>query len=465
MFGTSHRLPRTFTSDDLMDPDQLDVEMKGDYQKSHEMRVAATTALFKADAQSRLSRAAKARTRHHYDAKHGDWVFIHRTGHTGKIRWREGPGVVIMTSGTSAGVSVRDRLFKVAMEALRPATTEEQQGIDIVEGMLPELREELSRKKRRKEYWDLTGEGGAGTDGGDEPPPNRAPNLEEASTTAPSRQESTVSASRSSAASGATLRAAEQTNQDSERRTRPRLDTDVRTGPTSGQPAQDGPEPEFPGVPARVQNIEQAEEERAASSASRSSMRRLQQSLGLDQPDLAPPTSYGPKRDSARHEHREYYDLLHLQHLSLFQDEPLEDRLGAFGLSHSLCFATFSESQEVLFVRKRRNPDEVTRRDFSSSDWPQFEKAILKETTSMVEKNKALSPVSPKESARILREMPERVMRSRYALRWEPVNEDGKITHAAKCRWVVLGFEDPDVLELEGSCPSPQMNTINVRLP
>ena len=68
----------------------------------------------------------------------------------------------------------------------------------------------------------------------------------------------------------------------------------------------------------------------------------------------------------------------------------------------------------------------------------------------MVEKNKALSPVSPKESARILREMPERVMRSRYALRWKPVNEDGKIIHAAKCRWVILGFEDPDVLELEG---------------
>ena len=77
----------------------------------------------------------------------------------------------------------------------------------------------------------------------------------------------------------------------------------------------------------------------------------------------------------------------------------------------SLCFAVFSESHEALFfVRKGRNPDKVTRRDISSSDWPQFEKAILKETTSMVEKNKALSPVSPKESARILREMPERVM-------------------------------------------------------
>ena len=30
------------------------------------------------------------------------------------------------------------------------------------------------------------------------------------------------------------------------------------------------------------------------------------------------------------------------------------------------------------------------------------------------------------------------------------MNEDGKIIHAAKCRWVILGFEDPDVLELEG---------------
>ena len=34
--------------------------------------------------------------------------------------------------------------------------------------------------------------------------------------------------------------------------------------------------------------------------------------------------------------------------------------------------------------------------------------------------------------------------------------------HQAKCRWILIGFRDPDVLDLERSAPTPQAATINL---
>ena len=31
-----------------------------------------------------------------------------------------------------------------------------------------------------------------------------------------------------------------------------------------------------------------------------------------------------------------------------------------------------------------------------------------------------------------------------------------------KCRWVIVGFRDPDILSLETTSPAPQLQTINV---
>ena len=36
------------------------------------------------------------------------------------------------------------------------------------------------------------------------------------------------------------------------------------------------------------------------------------------------------------------------------------------------------------------------------------------------------------------------------------------IVHEAKCRWIIVGFHDPDVFEQERSAPTPQGATINL---
>ena len=75
-------------------------------------------------------------------------------------RWKEGPGTVVMTSGTSAWLMIRTKLLKVAVANLTPATNEEKLGVEVMEKYLPALREELGQRMRRRMYWDITSEGG-----------------------------------------------------------------------------------------------------------------------------------------------------------------------------------------------------------------------------------------------------------------------------------------------------------------
>ena len=45
-------------------------------------------------------------------------------------------------------------------------------------------------------------------------------------------------------------------------------------------------------------------------------------------------------------------------------------------------------------------------------------------------------------------------------LRWKETDTGYK----AKARWCVHGFEDPDVHEIERSCPTPELSSINITL-
>ena len=53
----------------------------------------------------------------------------------------------------------------------------------------------------------------------------------------------------------------------------------------------------------------------------------------------------------------------------------------------------------------------------------------------------------------------ERVISSRLVLRWKETDTGYK----AKARWCVHGFKDPDIHEIERSCPTPELSSINVR--
>ena len=57
-----------------------------------------------------------------------------------------------------------------------------------------------------------------------------------------------------------------------------------------------------------------------------------------------------------------------------------------------------------------------------------------------------------KESRDFRRAHPEHVLRTRYVDRWKPTDNGGVI---AKSRIVILGFQDPQVYQLERSAPTP----------
>ena len=52
----------------------------------------------------------------------------------------------------------------------------------------------------------------------------------------------------------------------------------------------------------------------------------------------------------------------------------------------------------------------------------------------------------------------ERVISSRLVLRWKETDTG----HKAKARWCVHGFKDPDIHEIERSCPTPELSSINI---
>ena len=54
----------------------------------------------------------------------------------------------------------------------------------------------------------------------------------------------------------------------------------------------------------------------------------------------------------------------------------------------------------------------------------------------------------------------ERVISSRLVLRWTETDT----VYKAKARWCVHGFKDPDIQEIERSCPTPELSFINITL-
>lgn len=76
--GITPRLPRSLTADDSLDTREVAEGPALDFQRSHDIRVAATTAFFKQDASNRIIRSAAARPVKGFRPAIGDWAMVHR---------------------------------------------------------------------------------------------------------------------------------------------------------------------------------------------------------------------------------------------------------------------------------------------------------------------------------------------------------------------------------------------------
>ena len=73
---------------------------------------------------------------------------------------------------------------------------------------------------------------------------------------------------------------------------------------------------------------------------------------------------------------------------------------------------------------------------------------------------KAVTIIDPTQADVIREKQRDRVICSRLVMRWKETDTGYK----AKARWCVHGFKDPDIHEIERSCPTPELSSINITL-
>ena len=158
VFGFTPRLPNSLHSDDAIDPGLLSENPLQDFQRSEELRAAATRAWASLDNRSRLLKSFRARHRTPHHFTEGQLVFVWRQPAVGPGHWK-GPGIVIMATSGGCWVNMRGALWRCSNEQMRPATHDESLGAELVNRYLDDLRWDVQRNKGPKKYVDIIREG------------------------------------------------------------------------------------------------------------------------------------------------------------------------------------------------------------------------------------------------------------------------------------------------------------------
>ena len=157
--GVNPRMPGSLLSDDILNPELLQLSASEEMQRSWKAREADQMAWIKQQDIDSVRRSVKAATRSS-DLKPlsvGEWVFVWRSIPT-FTGW-SGPGVLLATSPNerSMWVPLRGHLLKVSREHLRPATAEEHFGAELIKELSAEMLEDIKDSKVRQ-FHDLTQE-------------------------------------------------------------------------------------------------------------------------------------------------------------------------------------------------------------------------------------------------------------------------------------------------------------------
>eukprot|EP00971_Amphidinium_carterae_P351778 6492277-Amphidinium_carterae.1 len=420
VFSQLPRFPADLQSDAQVDADILAMDSRGDHRRSQEIREAARVAFQKMSMATRLQRAARAQTVQQPRFSSGDLVFVMRQNAL-RRQWREGPGRVIAVSGASAFVAIRGELYKVATLALKKATGDEAMGVEAVQEHMPDMMAQLSRQRRVR---DLTREF---ADAAADPPASAAParrRLSTISTTIPEERDHDTEEPASSRRRLTVQEHVERIEQGS--------GTQRHGSSSSGQPPME--------PPADVQGAVEASSASAPATPA----------------DGLPEGSYGPMREDPTREDR---SVRSQAYWAVSWDEPhgvreqvTEDLLVMFV---SACSS---------FMVTRRATDEVDPETLTEEDWKKFWPAMEKECHNLIAVNQGLEPLTLEESQRLRQVHSDRIIQSRYHLKWKQVDEAKGVSFVPKARLILKGFQDPDILQLPSSVPSPAMPSINIAL-
>eukprot|EP00971_Amphidinium_carterae_P348362 6490448-Amphidinium_carterae.1 len=393
------------------------------FERAQQVRAAALRAFISHSVKLRVRRAEATHTKTQERFQPGEAVYILRKG-TFNRSHRLGPGTVCAVQGSSAWVTAHGELYKVNTMSLRRADPVEIQAVQEIHGEIKDLITDVSRQRQVR---DLTqGEGsGASASAADIPRLPATPRLPGTPGYDRRRRASAISTTAASAATNATMDADE--SQDVEQDADP---SDDRTQVLRRRID--------PGIAEHVNRIEPHRELEV-------------QTRPEDQSGDAP-----MEASSSVHQSDQMFQC--------WVDLEWSDMSSAqCTLEDEDAMAVFASDRHAFMVTKKGS-DEVRLSDIGKADQPAFEKAKASECWKMIHEHEGLVPLSMEDSEWVRTQRSHRIIPSRFHWRWKPESQGDHIVKTAKCRWILIGFRDPDVLILEGESPTPQLYSLNVLL-
>eukprot|EP00971_Amphidinium_carterae_P112544 2228811-Amphidinium_carterae.2 len=160
MTGAGHRLPFTLNgAGEDVDPEFLWQGPRDDVRRREELRQAAWRSLVETQSRERLLRATRAQHRIPLRDLHpGELIMVWRQPGHQKGSWH-GPGSVVMIQGQHVWCAMRGNVWKINRTHVRPTTSEESQGQELLQRYLQTITEEVKGSKRGpKRFMDGTRE-------------------------------------------------------------------------------------------------------------------------------------------------------------------------------------------------------------------------------------------------------------------------------------------------------------------
>ena len=122
-------------------------------------------------------------------------------------------------------------------------------------------------------------------------------------------------------------------------------------------------------------------------------------------------------------------------------------------------FDCVGRGEPTAWIILSQSTDEVSWNHLSAEEQTQLLKAIETEWQGVLD-FKAVTTIDSTQPDVIREKHRERVISSRLVLRWKETDTG----HMANARWCVHAFKDPDIHEIERSCPTPELSSINITL-
>ena len=529
LFGRSLRLPGSLLADDRWDQEMVKASAGDLVQRSWAIREAARAAWIKEDDVVSVRRASAAQTRksdiHAFSFYPGQWAYVWRRNDN-RHGW-VGPGALIAVTpgGNSWWINMRGRLWKVATEQLRPASSEEELGaalaLELHKDLLHQVREGV-----RTGYEDVTVEG----------PPDRTveeifPEVfgEDATEDREEDQERLREQPRAFDEATTTLgdghseRALTSEPSQSRRQSVMSSEHPRATATASGQdllplPAPSTTSPRDGPRPSDVELDLRPPTEPLSTEAGDTPRRAIRVDEGPHEPLLLGPsrerpgpytrsphyyskaTDFGEKIKPSTYLAVTDFDNDALNGSMSFmastgprwvarntsgrtQLEPLKPK-ETFQAEDSE--ASYCLRDRCMYLAKAKvSFGQVEYSKLAGKEREAFRQARAKEFESLLSNN-AVKVLTVEESERFMRDHPDHVLKSRFVDRYKPQEigleelqaakeaavKDGKLepleltadTTKPKSRWCVVGWSDPHVHQIERSAPTPSSAAVNTVL-